>query len=76
MTTLHSAPATDIIDVTLDQDLDEPCRFLRVATPGDVEVVTAAGETRVIPNAYGIEWVSVTKVLSANTTASGIQVCY
>lgn len=78
MTTLHSAPSTGFDDVTpagADTEFEQ-CRYLRVASPGNVKVTMANNDVRTIENASGIEWVSVTKIWDDGTTASGITAHY
>lgn len=72
--------AIDMVPITPDDDNDlavTPARAFQVrGAAGDVEVVTKAGNTRVIPDVAVGERIDcqIVRVKAANTTATGIWV--
>lgn len=75
-----SAPADDLVPVTPSNtvDLTVPGRGIVVEVAGTLSVITASGNTRIIPAAFvtaGVVFpLSVKRVTVANTTATGIWV--
>ena len=57
-----------------DNDLTEPCRFLRVAGAGDLAVTTIDGDDVTLVDVLAGEyiWLRVRRVLETGTDATGI----
>jgi len=69
-TTCANVTPSDTVDLRAD---GRPCRAISIGTAGDLEIITLAGDTVVIPAnclAVGIPHpVFATRILAANTTA-------
>lgn len=71
---IGSAIARDMFPITPHNTNVQKCHgFIVKGNAGNVEVVTEAGNTRIIPMSAGErEPLSITKVLATNTTATNI----